>query len=312
MMKRVFLIIAAVLIAAIVLPPIWFAIFPADPPPSLPPAGKRIVLSDGTSLNVLDSGEGAPVVLVHGLPGSGYEWRETADALNALGLRAIAYDRVGYGRSDVRTSGTYTPESNAAELIGLLDAMDLRDAMVVGWSYGGATAMTASMGRPKRIRRLILVGTAGPDSDEAEPPEPSGLLRFFYSDAVLKWRTAIPPLSVALMKALSNAAYNGGPQPDWWLEEVRANLSRWDTLITYREEMLGITSQSVQGLDPSRIGVPTLLLHGDEDGLAPVAIARYLATEIPRAELIEYSGGSHMLPVTHAREIAEAISTFAK
>jgi pimeloyl-ACP methyl ester carboxylesterase len=301
-----------VLVAAIVLPPLWFSLFPADPPPTLPAAGTRIVLSDGTGLNVLDSGQGTPVVLVHGLPGSGYDWRETADALNALGLRAIAYDRVGYGHSDARESGAYTPESNAAELVGLLDAMDLRDATVVGWSYGGATAMSASMGRPERIRRLVLVGTAGPDSEDAQPPDPSALIRFLYSDAVLEWRTAIPPLSVALMKALSNAAYNGGPQPDWWLDGLRANFSRWDTLITYREEMLGLTAESVQAFDPSRIEIPTLLLHGDEDGLAPVAIARYLATAIPNAKLLEYSGGSHMLPVTQAREIAEEIAAFTK
>ena len=311
-MKRSLLIIAMGLIAAIVLPPVWFVLFPSEPPPPLPPAGKRIVLHDGTGLNVLDSGQGAPVVLVHGLPGSGYDWRETVDALNALGLRAIAYDRVGYGYSDPRKSGAYTPESNGAELIGLLDAMGLSDATVVGWSYGGATAMTASMGPSKRIQRLVLVGTAGPDSDEAQPPEPSALLRFFYSDAVLKWRSRIPPLSVALMKALSNTAFNEEPQPDWWLDGLRANLGRWDTLITYREEMLGLTSRSVQEFDPSRISLPTLVLHGDEDGLAPVAIARYLATRISGARLIEYSGASHMLPVTHAREIAEEIAAFAK
>ena len=114
------------------------------------------------------------------------------------------------------------------------------------------------------------------------------------------------------MKALSNAAFNGGPQPAWWLDGLRGSFSRWDTLITYREEMLGITSETVQALDPSRIGAPTLLLHGDEDALASVEISRYLATSIPNARLVEFSGGSHMLPVTHAREIAEEIAGFAK
>lgn len=311
-MKRVLLIILGVLVAAIAIPPLWFAIFPADAPPTLPPAGKRVVLSDGTGLNVLDSGQGAPVVLVHGLPGTGYEWRETQTALNALGMRAIAYDRVGYGRSDARKSGAYTPEGNAAELIGLLEAMDLRDATVVGWSYGGPTAMTAVMEQPDRIRRLILVGTGGPDSDDAMPPEPSAMLRFFYSDAVLKWRTAIPPLSVALMKVLSNAAFSEGPQPDWWLDGLRANFSRWDTLVTYREEMLGMSSESVMEFDPSRIAVPTLLLHGDDDRLVPVGVSKYLAGRIPDARLIEYPGASHMLPVTHAREIAAEIVAFGQ
>ena len=227
-------------------------------------------------------------------------------------MRAIAVDRVGYGRSDRRTSGAYTPKSNAAELLGLLEAMDLRDVTVVGWSYGGSTAMTAAISKPERIRRLILVGTGGPDSENAQPPEISPLVRFFYSDAVLRWRAAIPPLSVLLMKALSNEAYSEGPQPGWWLDGLRANFSRWDTVITFREEMFGITQDNLRNFDPSRIDTPTLLLHGDDDRLAPIAIARYLSSQIVGAKLIEYPGASHMLPVTHAEAIANEIAAFAR
>ncbi len=311
-MKRILLIAVALMIAAIALPPMWFAVFKADPPPELPPAGQRVVLADGTGLNVLDSGEGPPVVMIHGLPGSAYDWRETSAALVGLGMRAIAYDRVGYGRSDTRSSPNYTPEANAAELIGLLEAMDLRDVTVVGWSYGGSTAMTAAMNEPERIRRLVLVGTGGPDSDDAEVPEPSNFMRFFYSDAVLHWRNSIPPLSVVLMKALSDQAFSGGPQPAWWLEGLRANFSRWETLITFREEMMGLTPENVANFDVALIHVPTLLLHADDDRLAPVEISKYLSTRIDGAKLVVYPGASHMLPVTHADAIANEIVSFAR
>jgi len=310
--KKILAVVLALLVAAIVLPPIWFSLFPDDPPPELPPAGTRVELSDGTGLNVLESGEGRPVVMIHGLPGSAYDWRDTIPEVAALGMRAIAYDRVGYGRSDPRTSGAFTTASNADELLGLLEAMDLDDVTVVGWSYGGATSLSAAMRGSDRIGRLVLVGTGGPDSDDAEIPEPSAAMRFFYSDGVLRWRNAIPPMSIGLMQVLSNEAFSDAPQPAWWLEGLRANFSRWDTLITFREEMFGMTPESVADFDLAKVRVPTLLLHGDDDRLASVSIARYLAPRIEGARLIEYPGASHMLPVTHAKEIGQEIVAFAQ
>ena len=310
-MKRLLLIVVALIVTAVILPPLFFMVFPADPPSELPAPGRRVVLESGAGLNVLDSGQGPAVVMIHGLPGSAYDWRETIPALVALDRRAIAYDRVGYGRSDPRASQNYTPEANANELLGLLEAMDLRDVTVVGWSYGGSTAMTAAMNGSERIGRLVLVGTGGPDSDDAQVPEASAFMRFFYSDSVLRWRNAIPPLGVVLMKALSNNAFSEGPQPDWWLEGLRANFSRSGTLITFREEMFGLTPENVGSFDTALIQMPTLLLHGDDDRLAPVGISKYLSTQIAGAKLVLYPGGSHMLPVTHANEIAKEIVAFA-
>lgn len=172
--------------------------------------------------------------------------------------------------------------------------------------------MTAAMQGSNRIDRLVLIGTGGPDSADAAPPEPSLGLRAFYSDPVLRYQRAVPPLGLGLMKLLSDVAFSGGPQPDWWLEGVEANFARWDTLVSYREEMLNLSAEAVEEFDPKKIRVPTLLLHGDDDRLAPIAISRYLAGVIPGATLVEYPGASHMLPVTHALEIAQQISDFSR
>ena len=75
--------------------------------------------------------------------------------------------------------------------------------------------------------------------------------------------------------------------------------------------MFGLTAESTVDFDPSRIAVPTLLLHGDDDRLASVGIGRYLVGVIPGARLIEYPGASHALPVTHAQEIAREIVAFS-
>ncbi len=308
-MKRLLLIVVALVAALLVLPPLWFTLFPGEPAPPLPPPGRRVMLSSGAGVNVVEAGSGSPVVLVHGLPGTAYDWRETAAALGARRRHAIAYDRPGYGHSDPRPDGRYSLEANAADVADLLEALDLRDATVVGWSYGGATAISAAP-RSKRIGRLVLVGSGGPDSPDAKPPEPSTFMRVFYSEPVMRWRRAIPPLGIGLMGAVSAAAFSDGPQPDWWLPGVRANFARWDTLMAYREEMAAL-GNAPGAFDPRAIAVPTLILHGDDDRLASVRIGRYLATQIPGARLVEYPGGSHMLPVTHADAIAEQIVEFS-
>jgi pimeloyl-ACP methyl ester carboxylesterase len=311
MLSRICVALAALFVALIALPPLWYTLSPATPP-TMPPAGRRIELADGTGVNVIETGEigeGRPIVLVHGLPGSAYDWRNTLTALGERGVRAIAYDRVGYGHSDPRAAGApHTVETNADELLELLDAMDLEDVTVVGWSYGGATAMAAAMRAPERISHLVLVGTGGPDSADAAPPEPPGFMKFLYSDPVLAWRSRIPPLTNGLISASSEQAFSGQAQPSWWIPGVQANFARPETVLTYRAEMFSIEPGEFHA---ERIAIPTLLLHGDDDRLAPLAISEYLVTVIPGSELRITSGGSHMLPVTHANALAEAITGFS-
>ncbi len=309
-MKRILAVLVGIIVAAVVLPPLWYVVFPYEAPPELPAAGTRVVLEGGTGLNVIESGRGAPIVLAHGLPGSAYDWRELLPELSKLGRRAIAYDRVGYGRSDPRTNGRFSPEANAEELVGLLAALDLTDVTLVGWSYGGVTAMIAAMTDASRIGRLVLVGTGGPDSPDAKRPELPGFMRFLNSDTVVRWRLAVPSTGVALMKFSSDLAFSGGEQPAWWLEGLRGNFARRETLTAYMSEMGGVGADPAAKFEPETIRLPTLILHGDDDQLAPVAIGRYLHSLIPNSRLIEIPGGSHMLPVTHANELAVYVASF--
>jgi pimeloyl-ACP methyl ester carboxylesterase len=315
-MKRLLQALLLFVAAVILLPPLWFLAFPADPPPELPPAGTRVELSRGVALNVLERGSGPAVVMVHGLPGSGYDWRALSPELAKRGRRAIAYDRVGYGRSDPRPDERYTLAANTAELIALLEALDLRDVTVVGWSYGGVMTMLATMGDPaptSRIGRIVLVGTGGPDSPDAQRPELPLAMAIMNSKPVLRWRVAVPVTGVTLMKALSEIAFSGQPQPDWWLAGLRGNFARWETLMAYRGEMSGVPGPGEDDAEFSAqmIAVPTLILHGDNDQLASIAIGRYLHSLIPNSNLFEYPGGSHMLPVTHAADVADRIAAFS-
>jgi pimeloyl-ACP methyl ester carboxylesterase len=256
-------------------------------------------------VNVVLAGSGAPVVLVHGLPGCAYDWRELSRALAARGLRAIAYDRVGYGYSDPRPDGgRFSVEENALELLGLLEALDLSDATLVGWSYGGATAMAAAHRDASRMGRMVLVGSAGPGTESSEPPP---LVRLLFSRPVLAWVALVPPAARGLRASVSEAAYSGQPQPDWWLPTVHANFGRPHTPRTFRAE--GSSFGDVPP-DPKGLTLPILVIHGEDDLLAPVAIGRELHRRAPHSRLVLIEAGSHMLPVTHAERLADEIASF--
>ncbi|MFK7915558.1 MAG: alpha/beta fold hydrolase [Pseudomonadales bacterium] len=289
----------------IVVPPLWYKVFP-EAPSALPAPGTAIAVVGAQTLNVLDQGNGPVVVLVHGLPGTAYDWRVLAPLLNQAGFRTLAYDRVGYGHSEARNDSTFGVQANSDELRSLLAAVDVADATVVGWSYGGAITMQSAS--DSRIRRMVLVGSAGPSSADEVPPEPPVAMRVLYSKPVLAWRSAVPPVSRALQAALSSQAFSGGAQPDWWLPDLASNFSRWDTVLSFRNEILAPIDPA--GFNPAGITQPTLIVHGDDDRLAPVAIGRYLAEVIPDARYQELAGVSHMLPVTHAEQLASAIVDF--
>jgi len=303
MIRRLILALLLVVAAAVVLPPLWFAAMPR-PPRAMPPAGRRVVLPSGVGVNVVERGAGPAVVLVHGLPGSAYDWRVLADALAGRGRRVVAYDRVGYGWSDPRSDGAYTVERNAVELVGLLEALDLRGATVAGWSYGGGTAMLAARRDASRIARLVLVGSAGPGIEASGPPP---VIAALLSGPVLAWLRLVPPLADGLRASISRAAFSDQPQPDWWLPDLGANFARPGTSRTYAGEMAGLTGPVPE---PSGLTLPILVAHGEDDRLAPVAIGRELHRRAPHSELRIVEGGSHMLPVTHADWLAGEIVTF--
>lgn len=306
LVRRALLAVVLLVVAVVVAPPVWFAVFPVTRA-TMPAAERRLVLRDGLGVNVLEAGKAGaapPVVLVHGLPGSAYEWRPTMDALAAQGRHVFAYDRVGFGNSDPRPDGSaFSVEENARELNAVLEALDLRDATVVGWSYGGATAIAAAHADPSRMGALVLVGSAGPGGEARRPPL---LVRVLMSPAGLAWLRAVPPAARGMRAAVGSVAFSDQPPPDWWLPLVEANLARLDTGRAYLGEMRLTREQPFP--DTGDLPLPVLVVHGDDDRLAPVAIGRELARRAPRGRLVEVSGGSHMLPITHADLLAREIA----
>ena len=221
------------------------------------------------------------------------------------GFRAIAYDRVGYGRSDRRPAGAYTLAQNAAELVALLEALGLQHATVVGWSYGGGTAMLAAHRDPTRIGRLVLVGSGGPGIEATGPPAPSwppSPARCCAGCAACRRsRPCCARRSAARRSAIS-------PQPDWWLPDLAANFARPGTSHSYASEMADLEGPVP---DPSGLALPILIVQGEDDRLVPPAVAEEIHRRAPHAELRRVPRAGHAIPITHAAWLADAVAAFA-
>jgi pimeloyl-ACP methyl ester carboxylesterase len=298
--------IILLIFAGTILPPAYFALWGGPGVAELPPPGRIIGLPRGAELNVLDSGQGPAIVLVHGLPGCAYDWGPLPERLAAGGRRVIAYDRVGYGYSSPRGSESdYTYDHNASELMELLAILDLTDATLVGWSYGGGVVLRAALRGPERIGRLVLLGSVGP---KLEIPEPGVTERIVFSRPVLAWVSMIPPLSRALAQSASAEEFSDQPMPSWWVPQLRANLARPGTTETWLREQEGL---AVDGLDPGPLDLPVLVINGEEDRSVPIEVGEDLRQRAqPNAKLIRVIGGSHMLPITHPDLLAQHLLEF--
>jgi pimeloyl-ACP methyl ester carboxylesterase len=305
-MLRFLLALGALAVVLLAAPPLWYAAFPIAAP-ELPPAGRRVEVSPGLGVNVIEAGAGPPVVLVHGHPGCAYDWGPFMREVAQRGLRALAYDRVGYGRSDGRAPGRVTVETNAGELLALLAALDLRDVTLVGASYGGATAIAAAKRDPSRLARLVLVGSIGPGIEQrGGPPE---WVVDFLAGPVLSWVGRVPPLSRRIRAAFLGAAFAPDPVPDWYASLAEANSARPHTRKAFASEGRDLGGEA--DLDPSPIALPILVVQGDADRLVPPAVAETIQRRAPDAELRRVPRAGHAIPITHAAWLADAVVAFA-
>jgi pimeloyl-ACP methyl ester carboxylesterase len=116
------------------------------------------IATNGISLHVTEQGEGPAVVFCHGFPDTSYTWRRQMKAIASAGYRAIAPDMRGYGRSSAPADATlYTPLQTAGDLVGLLDALKIPSAVLVGHDWGATHAWNAAMMRPDRFKAVFCL-----------------------------------------------------------------------------------------------------------------------------------------------------------
>lgn len=260
-----------------------------------------------------DLGTGQPVVLIHGFPLNGHSWEKQTAALVAAGYRVIAYDRRGFGASSKPSTG-YDYDTFAADLNHLMTTLDLRDAVLVGFSMGTGevTRYLAKYGS-ERVAKAALLGPVPPyllktdDNPEGvdqsvfdgikaaivedRPSFFTGFFKNFYNTDKLgggilsKARITDEAVQMSFNVAVESSAIATLACVDTWLTDFRDDLAKND--------------------------VPTLIVHGDADRILPFeSTAKRLPEMIENSRLVIIKDGPHAIGWTHADEVNAALLEF--
>lgn len=269
---------------------------------SISTSGTFVNTGDGVSLFYQDWGKGPPVVLVHALGTNSDQWQYNVADLTASGLRCISFDRRGHGRSDRPREG-YTFARLVDDLEAILDALDLRDVTLVGYSFGAleAAGYVARHGSA-RVARLALLCPTLPCLLKTSD-NPQGLDRSAFEATFAYWRKDYPdwlvagPSRVELFFRLDTFPISQGIV-EWLVDMMR-------TTSSLQVQLLCGAIQVEADLRPAlaRMDVPTLVIHGDADASIPVAFGRATAKLIPASRYIEYAGAPHGLFLTHRERL---------
>ncbi|MBJ6799008.1 alpha/beta fold hydrolase [Geomonas propionica] len=255
-----------------------------------------------------DLGEGQPVVLIHGWPLSGRSWERQVPALLEAGYRVVTYDRRGFGQSS-RPSTGYDYDTLAADLNALLNALDLREAVLVGFSMGGGE-VARYLGRygSERIKKAVFMAAVTPFLLK-RPDNPAGL----DGDVFQGIRQGIRSDRLSFLTSFLGNFYNvhafGGKKVSEEVLRLSWNIAATASpiathscvhswLTDFREDLLSIK-------------IPTLVIHGDDDRIVPFAASGSRTHEaVEGSRLIVVAGAPHGLNWTHAEEVNDGLIDF--
>jgi 2-hydroxymuconate-semialdehyde hydrolase len=266
-----------------------------------PEIGKSIV-ANGIVTNYHDVGTGFPVLLIHGSgPGvsAWANWRLTIPVLAAQ-RRVIAPDMVGFGYSERPAGVLYNMDTWVAQAVGLLDALKIEQADLVGNSFGGGLALALAIRHPKRVRRLVLMGSAG-----VSFPITEGL------DAVWGYQPSI----ANMRKLLDIFAYDRTLMSDE-LAELRYKASILPGFQEAFESMFpaprqnGVESLASREEDIRALPHETLVIHGREDKVLPLSNSLTLSAWIARSQLHVFGRCGHWTQIEHAARFTQLVGNF--
>lgn len=251
---------------------------------------------DGTQIFYRDWGAGQPILFSHGWPLSGDAWAGQMQFLVDKGLRVIAHDRRGHGRSDQPSDGNVM-DRYADDLAELIEALDLTDIVLVGHSTGGGevvryvgrhgTGRVAGLVAISAIPPLMLKTEANPDGvpKEAFDAIRNGVLggrSQYYRDLAEPFFGANRPGSNVPQ----------GLKDEFWLLSMQCGVKA-------AYECVAVFSETDLTEDLKKIDVPTLFLHGDDDQIVPLANSAAKATKLVGGSTLKvYPGAGHSLPQT--------------
>jgi non-heme chloroperoxidase len=267
-----------------------------------------LTTKDGTRIFYKDWGRGQPILFSHGWPLSADAWDNQMLFFGQSGYRVIAHDRRSHGRSDQTWDGN-TMDRYADDLAELIEALDLRDLILVGHSTGGGE-VAHYIGRhgSARVAKVVLVGAVPPLMLQS-PANPEGLPMSAF-DGI---RSGTAENRSQFFKDLAVPFYgynrhgvkaNSGLTDSFWLMGMQGGVKglydcvREFSEVDYTADLLAIDK-------------PTLLVHGDDDQIVPIAASALKAAKLIRqVELKVHPGASHGLAQTDPEQFNADLLAF--
>jgi pimeloyl-ACP methyl ester carboxylesterase len=254
-----------------------------------------------------DLGKGRPVVLIHGWPLSHAMWQYQLLELPKHGLRAIAYDRRGFGHSSKPWDG-YDYDTFADDLKALLDALDLEDAILVGFSMGGGEiARYMAKYGGARVAKIAFVASVTPFMLK-RADNPNGIDQSLFSQ-----------ITAGLEKDYADFMGNFGKMFYGTGSEVSQAAMQWTQILALRASLkAAIDCVHAFGEtdfrdDLKEIHVPSLVIHGESDQIVPIKLGgEQTAALLPKAKFLRYNGAPHGLFLPQKDRLNQDLLDFAR
>ena len=269
-----------------------------------PEVGQSIV-AGGIRTNYHDlnsSAAGVPLLLIHG-SGPGVSafanWRLVMPAFAAK-RRVIAPDMVGFGFTDRPANQAYTLDNWVAHAIGLLDALALPQVDLVGNSFGGALSLALAIRHPQRVRRLVLMGAAGVHF-ELTPA----------LDAVWGYQPSFENMRTMMdLFAYDRSLVNDELALLRYQASIRPGFQESFSAMFPAPRQRSIAALASPESDIAKLSQQTLVIHGREDQVIPMATSLKLSTLIPNAQLHVFGKCGHWTQIEHSARFARLVTDF--
>ena len=260
-------------------------------------------------LHYEDHGSGAPVMLIHGWPLSGRSWEAQEPAMIEAGHRVITYDRRGFGASSQPWQG-YDYDTFAADLDALLRHLDLNGVTLVGFSMGGGEVVRY-IGRygTARIAKAVLASAVPPYLYKSDDNPDGGL----DDDTIVGFEAGVRGDRVGFLDEFTKGFFAAGEKTDLvgepfriYNRDIAAFASPKGTL-----DCIAAFGRTDFRGDVAKIDIPTLIIHGDSDGVVPFEVSGKRSHEaIAGSELVLIEGGPHGVNATHPEQFNTALLSF--
>ena len=238
-------------------------------------------------------GSGSPIVLVHGLGGRAEDWANLMPQLVRDHHRVYALDLPGYGRSDWPRNATYSIPELAGAVEAFMDDRHLQQTDLAGWSMGGWVAMQVALDHPRRIRRLVVLDSAG--------------IRF-----ALNWDTSLfEPDTPGKLRELDDLLLPGAaPRVPGFIERDIFRFVRKHGWVVSRNMESLLSGKNLLDGQLGELKMPMLIVWGKEDRLIPVSVGQIMHTAIPQSEFVVVDGCGHLAPAQCAAQIGPVMKGF--